>query len=200
MERNIIACYLRVSTEDQDERSQRREVRRYLDREGFATDRVRWLVDKSTGDNLERPAFDELDRLIENGAVATVIVWKVDRLARTMLDGLNTVSRWLKAGVRFISVTQQFDFRGPVGRMVAALLFGFAELEQQTRRDRQRAGIEAARERGVYRGRKPGATKAGVNPDRARELRAKGLTYHEIAEAMGVGHTTVRRYLGVVSR
>ena len=115
-----------------------------------------------------------------------------------MIDGLNTVSQWLAAGVRFVSVTQAFDFRGVIGKMVASLLFGFAELEQQTRRERQRAGIEAARERGVYQGRRPGATKAGVDPGRAAELRAKGLTYSEISEALGVGLSTVRRYLGAV--
>ena len=80
--RNIIAVYLRVSTEEQDEASQRREIGQYLEREGFDLRRVQWFVDKSTGDNLDRPAFDELDKLIDNGAVRTVIVWKLDRLAR----------------------------------------------------------------------------------------------------------------------
>ena len=81
--------------------------------------------------------------------------------------------------------------------MVASLLFGFAELEQQTRRERQQAGIEAARARGVYLGRKPGATKRGVNPSRAATLRERGLTYREIGQAMGISVSTVRRYLGV---
>ena len=71
-------------------------------------------------------------------------------------------------------------------------------MEQETRRERQRAGIEAAQERGVYKGRKPGATKRGIDPARAVKLRGKGLTYGEIAEAMQVSQSTVRRYLGVV--
>ena len=58
--------------------------------------------------------------------------------------------------------------------MAAAVLFGVAEMERQTRRERQRAGIEAARERGVYKGRKVGTTKA--KPSQARKLQAKGLT------------------------
>ena len=62
MSRNMIACYVRCSTEEQNEASQRREIKRYLEREGFAPDRVRWFTDKATGDNLDRPAFDELDR------------------------------------------------------------------------------------------------------------------------------------------
>ena len=153
--RNIIAVYLRVSTEEQDEASQRREIGQYLEREGFDLRRVQWFVDKSTGDNLDRPAFDELDKLIDNGAVRTVIVWKLDRLARNMMDGMNTVARWMdKQGIRFVSVTQDFDFRGTVGKMVASLLFGLAEMEQATRRERQAAGIAVAKEKGVYMGAK----------------------------------------------
>ncbi len=197
--RNIIAVYLRVSTEEQDEASQRREIGQYLEREGFDLRRVQWFVDKSTGDNLDRPAFDELDKLIDNGAVRTVIVWKLDRLARNMMDGMNTVARWMdKQGIRFVSVTQDFDFRGTVGKMVASLLFGLAEMEQATRRERQAAGIAVAKERGMYTGRKAGAVKKGVKPARAKRLRKQGLTYAEIAEAMGISQSTVRRYLGVI--
>jgi len=58
--------------------------------------------------------------------------------------------------------------------MLAGVLFAVAEMEQETRRERQRAGIEAARKRGVCRGRKPGSTKA--DPKQARKLRKKGLT------------------------
>ena len=197
--RNIIAVYLRVSTEEQDEASQRREIGQYLEREGVDLRRVQWFVDKSTGDNLDRPAFDELDKLIDNGAVRTVIVWKLDRLARHMMAGMNTVARWMdKQGIRFVSVTQDFDSRGTVGKMVASLLFGLAEMEQATRRERQAAGIAVAKEKGVYKGRKAGATKKGVRPSRAAQLREKGATYAEIAQSMDVSQSTVRRYLGVI--
>jgi len=81
--------------------------------------------------------------------------------------------------------------------MLAAVLLGVAEMEQETRRERQRAGIDAARERGVYTGRKPGSTRA--RPKRAAELRAKGLTVDEVALAMNVSGRTVRRYLATGS-
>jgi DNA invertase Pin-like site-specific DNA recombinase len=99
--------------------------------------------------------------------------------------------------MRVVSVTQQIDFNGTIGKMVASVLLGVAEMEQQTRKERQKAGIEAAKERGVYIGRKQGTTKG--KPQRARELREKGLTHNEIAESLGVSRRTVFRYLDSVA-
>ncbi len=90
-------------------------------------------------------------------------------------------------------MTQLIDLRGAVGRMVASVLFGVAEIELESRRERQAAGIRVAKKRGIYRGRKSGTTKA--TPVRALELRDKGLTAEEIANAMDVSVRTVFRYL-----
>ena len=80
-----------------------------------------------------------------------------------------------------------------VGRTIAALLLGLAEIEHGNIRERQKAGIEAAKARGVYAGRVSRSTKA--SPDRARELKDKGLSVEEIATALGISKRTVRRYL-----
>lgn len=77
--------------------------------------------------------------------------------------------------------------------MVASVLFGIAEIELEYRRERQAAGIQVAKRRGLYRGRQKGATKA--TPVRARELRDRGLTAAEIASALSVSPRTVFRYL-----
>jgi DNA invertase Pin-like site-specific DNA recombinase len=82
---------------------------------------------------------------------------------------------------------------GTLGRMLAAVLLGVAEMEQEMRRERQAAGITAAKKRGVYRGRQPGTFKA--TPGRARQLRENGLTAAEVARALGVSPATVHRYL-----
>jgi len=122
------------------------------------------------------------------------VVYRLDRLSRSMLDGLNVLADWLGKGVRLVSVCERFDFQGVVGQMVAALLLGIAQMEQQTRRERQQAGIEVARRDGKYRGRKPGTLKG--SPARARELREQGLAVPEVARALGVSVRSVRRYLG----
>jgi DNA invertase Pin-like site-specific DNA recombinase len=88
---------------------------------------------------------------------------------------------------------QQVDITGIMGRMIATLLFGFAEMELKRSKERQAVGIQAAKDRGVYRGRMKGTTKA--EPGRAIALKAKGLAIEEIATAMGCSLSTVYRYL-----
>jgi DNA invertase Pin-like site-specific DNA recombinase len=93
-------------------------------------------------------------------------------------------------------MTQQIDLRGTVGRLVASVLFGLAEIEQEYRRERQAAGIVVAKQNGVYRGHLLGTTK--THPPRAQALRARGYTVPEIATALGVSPRTVFRYLAAV--
>jgi DNA invertase Pin-like site-specific DNA recombinase len=189
----IIAIYIRVSTTGQNAAGQRREIIRWLKGNGIDPATVRWFVDKESGDHLDRKAFRELQAAIFQGEVKTVVCWKLDRLSRSLRDGINTLSDWCDRGLRVVSVTQQIDFNGTVGKMIASVLFAVAEMEQETRRERQRAGIEAAQERGVYGGRKQGSTKA--NPDRAKTLHGNGLSLGEIATALGVSRMSVCRYL-----
>src|SRR4051794_41412362 len=98
-----------------------------------------------------------------------VVVWKLDRVSRRQRDGVNLLADWCERGVRVVAVTQQIDLSGTVGRMVASVLFGLAEIESEYRLERQAAGVAGAKERGAYRGRRRGTTKAGPPP--AGELR-----------------------------
>jgi DNA invertase Pin-like site-specific DNA recombinase len=186
-----IAAYIRVSTHGQNEASQRAAVKRWLKGNGF-TDVV-WFVDTATGDNLDRPGFAKLQRAIFNGEVNCVVVFKLDRLSRTLKDGIALICDWLEKGVRLVSVSQGHDFSGTTGRLIASVLFSVAEMEQETRRERQAEGIAVAKAEGKYRGRKTGSRVA--DPDRARALRGQGVTTSEIAAALQVTDRTVRRYL-----
>ena len=109
---------------------------------------------------------------------------------------INLLADWCERGVRVVVVTQQIDLSGSVGRLVASVLFGLAEIEQEYRRERQAAGIAVAKRRGVYRGRVKGTTKA--KPARVRALRARGFTTPEIANALHVSARTVFRYLATL--
>ena len=122
-----------------------------------------------------------------------MVVWKLDRLSRRLRDGVNVLADWCEQGIRIVVVTQQIELDGPVGRMIAALLLGLAEIELEYRRERQEAGIEVARKKGVFLGRRKGTTKG--KPSRAAVLRQQGLTVGEIAQALGTSERTVQRYL-----
>ena len=146
-----------------------------------------------SGATLTRTGLNALQEAIFAGTVKTVIVWKLDRVARSMREGINILSGWCECGVRVVSVTQQIDLSGTVGHLVAGVLFAIAEIELQHVRERQRAGISLAKQRGVYKGRKRGTTKA--KPQRARELRNRGMKLLEIARILSVDKRTVTRYL-----
>lgn len=188
------AVYCRVSWFDQTEASQRYEIERWLQGHG---DEAEWFIDRAkTGDHLERPELAKLQAAVFAGEVDTIIVYKLDRLSRSVRDGINILTDWLNAGVRVVSVTQQLDFSGATGQLVAAVLFAVAQMEQETRRERQAAGIAAAKAQGKYLGRRAGTTKA--NPKRAIELRARGLKDDEIASSLGLSRRTVQRYLSMM--
>jgi len=188
-----VAAYVRISTVGQNESGQRAEIERWLSGNGIHAGSVRWFIDKRTGDNLKRPAFEKLQAAIFAGEVGTVVVYKLDRLSRKLREGLDVLCTWCERGLRVVSVTQQIDFNGTMGKMLAAVLLGIAEMEQETRRERQAAGIAVAKKEGKYRGRQLGTTKA--DPSRALKLREQGLTVNEIAHALGVSRNTTFVYL-----
>jgi DNA invertase Pin-like site-specific DNA recombinase len=189
----MIACYCRVSSRRQKTDSQKAELTRWLTSQRIELATVQWFEDIETGMTLRRPAFAQLQRVIFDGTVTTVVVWKLDRLSRRQHEGIMLLADWCERDVRVVVVTQQIDLRGAVGRMVASALFGLAEIEMEYRQERQAVGIAVAKRRGVYRGRQQGTTKA--RPRRAIILRRQGLTVPEIANALQVSQRTVFRYL-----
>jgi DNA invertase Pin-like site-specific DNA recombinase len=187
-----IGVYIRVSSpKGQKTDSQRAELEVWLKRQRYKT--VRWFEDRESATTMQRDAFQKLQAAIFAGQITTVVIWKLDRLARSLKEGVNVLADWCQRGIRVIAITQQIDLSGPIGHMIVSLLFGIAEIELQHTRERQAAGIALAKKRGVYTGRRPGTTKAV--PTRAKALRKQKLTVPEIAQALGVKERTVYNYL-----
>ena len=180
------AIYIRCSSASQSTASQRHEIDRYLASQ-VVCGRIEWYEDASvTGTNLDRPALARLHGNIIDGKVTTVIVWKLDRLSRSIADGVKLLSDWVDRGVRVVAVTQQIDLSGPMGRMVASLLLGIAEMEREHLRERQAAGIAQAKARGVKFGRPP-----SVNATAVRRLKADGCSASGIARRLRVARQSV---------
>jgi DNA invertase Pin-like site-specific DNA recombinase len=187
------AVYIRVSSHSQNLDSQRAEITQWLNQNDFDLAKVQWFEDTESGTTLDRPAFKKMQKAIFNGEVKTVIVWKLDRLARKIKEGINTIADWCDKEIRIISTTQQIDLKGPTGHLLASMLFGIAEIELQHSKERQQAGIAVAKTKGIYTGRQKGATKS--KPERALELKQKGLNEVEISMALNISERTVFRYL-----
>ena len=189
----MIAAYVRVSTNRQKDDSQRHEIQKWLAANGINPEQVEWYSDTETGKTMVRPEFQRLQRDVFSGKVKQVVLWKLDRLSRRLKDGIVTLADWAEKEVKIVVVTQQLEFSGAVGKTLAALLLGLAEIELEFRRERQASGIAVAKKKGVYRGRKPGTKKA--KPNRVKELRDRGFTVPEISTALGISERTVFRYL-----
>ena len=188
-----IGVYIRISSHSQKTDSQYVEINRWLEAHGHDLASVRYYEDQESGTTLNRSSWIELQEAIFAGEIKTVVVWKLDRLARSMKEGINVLSSLCEAGVRVVSVTQQLDLSGSIGQVVAGVLFGIAQIEHENIRERQAAGIAVAKEKGIYKGRKSGTLKA--NPARAKELKAQGFKNKEISSALGISLRSVSSYL-----
>jgi site-specific DNA recombinase len=131
-----------------------------------------------TGGNIDRPALRRLLADIEAGKLDCVLVYKVDRLSRSLLDFARLMEVFNKHRVSFVSVTQQFNSSTSMGRMTLNLLLTFAQFERETIAERTRDKMAASRRKGKYLG---GAPVLGYDVDR----QAKRLVVNE-AEAARV--------------
>jgi site-specific DNA recombinase len=135
-----------------------------------------------TGGNMERPALKRLFEDVEAGQIDCVVVYKVDRLSRSLLDFSRIMETFDKNQVSFVSVTQQFNTTHSMGRLTLNILLSFAQFEREIISERTRDKIAAARRKGKWMGGKPllgydlllapGGTKLVVNEEQATRVRA----------------------------
>ena len=175
--------YLRVSSTDQN-------TVRQLD--GIEVERI--FEDKVSGKDADRPKLAEMLAFVRDGD--TVVVHSMDRLARN-LDALRRIVRALTArGVRVEFVKESLTFTGedsPMATLLLSVMGAFAEFERALILERQREGIAAAKQRGVYTGRKP-----ALNAEQAADLReraAAGEQKSALAKEFGISRETVYTYL-----
>ena len=105
-----------------------------------------------SGGSLERPALRELIEDIEGKRVDCVVVYKVDRLSRSLLDFARLIDRFDKSSVSFVSVTQQFNTTTSLGRLTLNILLSFAQFEREIISERTRDKMSAARKKGKWVG------------------------------------------------
>jgi DNA invertase Pin-like site-specific DNA recombinase len=177
--------YARVSTGDQDVALQRDAL--------TAAGCYRVFVDTASGALDARPALAEvLDQLRPED---TLVVWRLDRLGRSIRHLIDFLSDLETRRVGFRSLTESIDTTSPGGRLVFHLFAALAQFERELIKERTNAGLAAARARGRHGGRPPRLTGDQVKTAR-RLYDQKDMTVSQIGEVLGVSRTTIYRALG----
>jgi DNA invertase Pin-like site-specific DNA recombinase len=182
--------YARVSTHDQQTLPlQMRAMREYAGKRGWT---VAVQIKEVGSGAAERELREKLMAAARRREIDVVLVWRLDRWGRSLVDLVVTLKELAALGVGFVSLTEALDLTTPTGRAMAGLLSVFAEFEHEILRERIRAGIAEARLNGKHFGRPmTAAKKAG----QIRKLYRAGISKAEIARQLNIGRTSVRRIL-----
>jgi DNA invertase Pin-like site-specific DNA recombinase len=177
--------YARVSTNEQDASLQHDALN--------AAGCIKVFTDKASGSLDRRPQLDRLLDQLRPGD--TIVVWRLDRLGRSLKHLIQIVEDLAERGIGFRSLTEGMDTTTSGGKLVFSIFDALAEFERALIRERTMAGLTAARARGRVGGRPPVMTPEKIKV--ARQLyMTKELTVEEIAKTIGVSRKTVYRHLG----
>lgn len=189
-ERVKVARYIRVSRSDQNPALQSDETQRLIDHRGWELTAT-YLDHGISGSKDTRPELVKMMAAARRGQFKILLVWRSDRLFRSLRHMIGTIEELAALGVDFCSVSEPFDSTTPSGRLLFHLVSAFGEFERGVLIERTKAGLDAARRRGV----KIGRPRVDVDVDRALKLRATGKSLRETARLLGVGAATLHRAL-----
>jgi DNA invertase Pin-like site-specific DNA recombinase len=183
------AAYVRVSTADQHNEIQVRELRDYIKRRGWALAEI--YDDQMTGAKSKRPGLDRLMQDARRRRFDAVVVWKLDRFGRSLVHCVSGIQELVSLGVRFVAISQGIDTDdgNPASKLLMHILACVAEFEHELIRERVSAGMRHARAEGRRLGRPP----VVVNRQRVADLRAAKKSYREIARELSLKLPTVHR-------
>jgi DNA invertase Pin-like site-specific DNA recombinase len=184
-----VAIYARVSTDKQKVDMQITELREFVARSGWTI--YEEYIDQSfTGANTNRPAFLSMMEAARKRKFDVLVVWKLDRLSRSLKDLINTLDELGSCGIDFVSYDNNLDTSTPTGKLVFQIVGAVAEFEKDIIRERVVAGLTNARLKGKRLGRPP---KAEGIYEQARIMRSEGLSYRKIGKQLGIDEGTIRK-------
>ena len=179
----MLIGYARVSTHDQN-----------LDLQLEALTKAgcqKIFDDKSSGSRSERPGLAKAMEMLRDGD--SLVVWKLDRLGRSVKHLVDLVGELHQQGVQFHSLTDSIDTATPSGRFFFHVMASLAEMERELTVERTKAGLEVARQLGRKGGRKRRMTDSKI--ESAKKLLASGVPPRDVAKNLGVSIPTLYRWL-----
>ena len=185
-----VGLYARVSTHDQKTLPlQLRAMREYAAKRGWT---IAFQIKEVGSGAAERALREQLLTAARRREIDVVLVWRLDRWGRSLVDLVVTMKELAELGVAFVSLTEALDLTTSTGRAMAGLLSVFAAFEHEILRERIRAGIAEARLKGKHLGR---PVTAGKKAGQIGKLHRAGVSKAEIARRLDIGRTSVRRIL-----
>jgi DNA invertase Pin-like site-specific DNA recombinase len=188
-----VAIYDRCSTADQTVEHQLDGLRDYARARAF-TVVGEYLDEGVSGARVKRPGLDRLLADARRRRFDGVLVWKLDRLGRSLRHLLTILGEFDELGVRFVSLDDAIDTSTASGRLFMQIRGAFAEWELAQIRERTEAGREAARRRGTRFGRPSSLSQQ--QQERVARLRRSGQSFRAIARVVGTSSSTVARVVG----
>lgn len=180
------ALYARVSTNDQFVESQLVETRRYAEARGWPV--VEYVDQAVSGTRESRPALDRLVKDAKRRRFDVLVVWRLDRLGRSLKHLVTLLDEFHSLGVDFVSLGEGIDATTPAGKLQMHVLAAIAEFERGRIVERVKAGIARARAKGTRLGR----PKAQVPVERVAAV--AHLAVAEAARVLGVSRSTLKRW------
>ena len=181
--------YARVSTQDQHPEAQVKQLKRYANDRGLQV--VNIYEEKVSATKTDRPQLQKLLDDVRKRKTDAVLIWKLDRLARSTRELLNRLEEFRTLNVELISYTENIDTTTPAGKAMFSMVAVFAEFENDIRSERIRAGMENAKQKGKHLGRPP-------TPDatikKIKQMSKVGLPNAHIMRETGISRNTIKKY------
>jgi DNA invertase Pin-like site-specific DNA recombinase len=184
-----VAIYARVSTlQGQHPGLQTRELREFAERRGWTV--IGEYVDRGiSGSKASRPAMNELLNAVYQRKCDIVLVWKMDRWARSLRNLVNSLADLEARGVAFVSLRDNVDLTTPSGRLMVQIIGAMAEFERALIQERVRAGMRNAR----AKGKRIGRPRIAADGCQVSALRKAGRSWSEICTQTGLSKGTAQR-------
>lgn len=173
------AIYVRVSTNDQSVAMQEEELLQYCGRRGWES--ILYRDHGQSGAKQDRPALDSLLSDLRKRKIDVILVWSLDRLARSLKQLLIISEDCRALGVDLVSLRQNIDTTLPAGRLTFSILGAVAEFERELLRERVKAGMAQARRAGKRIGRPALRHFSPAELERIRALRTQGTSVRKLA-------------------
>lgn len=188
MKTQKVAIYVRVSTTGQTVENQERELLAHCQRQGWQVFKV-YRDEGFSGSLSDRPALNEMMADARLAKFSLLLIWKTDRLARSIAHLIETLAELKRLGIGFVSLTEGINTETAQGRMLASFLGAIGEFEREMTIERVKSGMARAAAAGVRIGR----PRAGFDVNEAIRLKQDGQSWSQVAKSVGASSATVRR-------